>query len=142
MLERNIRITPNLSIPLSEISFRTSRSSGPGGQNVNKLETKVELVFDIFDSRAIAQSERDIILRRLHRAIGPSGLLTITEQRSRSQFQNKQLALERFRAMLLGALTPQKKRLKTRPSRTSGVKRLEAKRRHSEKKRLRASRPE
>ncbi len=137
MDESHLRITPHLLIPLSEIIFRTSRSGGPGGQNVNKVETKVEILFDVIHSPSLTQLQRSTILEHLNERIDSSGVLRVMAQRSRSQYQNKEIALDRFVQLLRNALKPKKLRIKTKPTRTAKADRLEAKRRVSEKKRLR-----
>jgi ribosome-associated protein len=133
----HLAISATLSIPLSEIGFRTSRSGGPGGQNVNKLETRVELLFDLFNSPSLSPIQRTLIITNLKNRIDESGVLRISVQDTRSQFQNKALAVDRFVSLLRFALRPRKKRRKTRPSESSRQKRLESKRRLSEKKRRR-----
>lgn len=142
MDETSLRITPHLLIPLSEITFRTSRSGGPGGQNVNKLETKVEILFDVLRSPFLTELQRSIILERLKDRIDSSGVMRVTAQQSRSQYQNKQLALERLLHLLRTALRPRKPRIKTKPTRGAKERRMQAKRHRSEKKRLRGSLPE
>jgi ribosome-associated protein len=133
----SITITSHLSIPFSEISFRTSRSSGPGGQNVNKVESRVELIFDVANSPTLTEAQRAALAEHLKQRIDTTGLLRIVVQRSRSQYQNKELALERFAEALRHALRRAKPRLKTKPSKSAKVKRLESKRHQSDKKRLR-----
>ena len=138
----SLTITSHLSIPFSEISFRTSRSGGPGGQNVNKVETKVEILFDANNSPSLTDIQRSIILERLKGRIDSSGILRVTAQRSRSQFQNKEFAVERFVELLRNALKPRKARIETKPTRLAKAKRLLAKRRQSEKKQSRKIYPE
>ena len=137
MDETFLRITPQLLIPISEITFRTSRSGGPGGQHVNKVETKVEMLFDVPRSPSLTNQQRSIILERLKSRISSDGLLRVASQRSRSQSQNKELVLERFAGLLRHALTPRKMRIRTKPGAGARERRLEGKRRTGEKKRLR-----
>ena len=142
MDESILRITPHLLIPLSEISFRTSRSSGPGGQNVNKLETKVEILFDVGRSASLSPAQRNMILDDLSGRIDSTGVLRITVQQSRSQYQNKELAVQRLVDLIRKALHPRKHRIATKPTRKAKARRMDSKRRMSEKKKLRKSFPE
>jgi ribosome-associated protein len=135
----HIFISPALRIPLSELNFRTSRSGGPGGQNVNKLETRVELLFDILHSTLLSETLRQRLLKNLAPHIDSSGMLSVTVQESRSQWQNKQIAIERFAQLIESGLYVPKKRKPTRPSKSAREKRLQQKKRHGERKRLRSS---
>lgn len=132
-----IEITKGLLIPMSEVRFRTSRSGGPGGQNVNKLETRVELEFNVLSSPRLSDHQRARIIEALASRIDSSGILRIVSSESRSQWKNKQQAIEKFAKLLRKALTPRKKRIRTGPSKASRERRLEQKKRQSEKKRLR-----
>ncbi len=134
-----IEITKSLLIPMSEVRFRTSRSGGPGGQNVNKLETRVELEFDVGSSPSLSDQQRSRILEALASRIDSAGILRVVSSESRSQWQNKQLAIEKFAKLLRKAITPRKKRIQTRPSKSSRERRMEQKKRQSEKKKLRRS---
>ena len=127
-------------VPLHEIEFRTSHSSGPGGQNVNKLETRVEARWNLDASRAITPEERARLKAALGPRIGPRGILRVTSQRHRSQSRNKEAALERLQALVALTLTPVKQRHATAPTRKSEESRIAAKRRRSRIKRLRALR--
>ena len=127
-------------VPLHEIEFRTSHSSGPGGQNVNKLETRVEARWNLDASRAITPEERARLKAALGSRIGPRGILRVTSQRHRSQSRNKEAALERLQALVALALAPVKRRHATAPTRKSEESRIAAKRRRSRIKRLRALR--
>lgn len=138
-----IEITDTVTIPLSELSFRFSRSSGPGGQHVNKAETRVELLFDVANSPSLTDEQREQVMRRLSSRIDSAGVLHVTSQATRSQKQNRDLAIERFRHLIARALQPEKKRKATRPSQAAKERRLREKRRRSEiKKYRREPRPE
>lgn len=121
----------------SEFNYKTSRSSGPGGQNVNKLNTRVELRFDVAGSLLLSENEKKKIKSKLANRINSNGELLITSQSERSQLKNKVAATERFYQLLTLALQPVKKRKATRPTRSSVEKRLDRKRQMSEKKSLR-----
>jgi len=136
-----IEITKSLLIPMSEVRFRTSRSGGPGGQNVNKLETRVELEFDVRSSPNLSDHQRARILDGLASRIDSSGILRIVSSESRSQWKNKQQAIEKFAKLLRKALVPRKKRIRTRPSKGSRERRLQSKKLHGEKKKLRRPGP-
>ncbi len=139
-MSRILQITSLVMIPLSELHFRTSRSSGPGGQNVNKLETKVELLFDVARSPSLSDEQKHSLLRFLEGRIDDDGILHVSSQRSRSQWENKELAMEKFAVLLRSALKPRKKRLATGATRASKERRLRSKKKHGQKKKTRALR--
>lgn len=127
-----VRINSSLSIPASEISFTFSRSSGPGGQNVNKLNTRATLRFDVTGSPSLSDAQRGRILERLSTRISREGILRVVSQKHRTQKMNRDAATERFAELLSEALVrrpPRKKR-----GIPAGVKRrrLENKRRRSQ----------
>lgn len=136
-MTRFIHILPSVKIPWSELRFRTSRSGGPGGQNVNKLETRVELLFDVIQSSSLTDDQKRAIAGHLGSRIDAEGILHVTSQRSRSQWENRQLATERFEELLRHALTPRKKRVATRASQSSTERRLESKKKQGQKKKIR-----
>ncbi|HAW53134.1 MAG TPA: aminoacyl-tRNA hydrolase [Flavobacteriales bacterium] len=119
---------------LSEITFTTSRSSGPGGQHVNKVDSKVTLRFDVKNSELLSESQRNRILAQLSTRISAGGVLVMSSQATRSQLDNKKKVLERFDKLLAKALTIPKKRKKTRPSKSAMEKRLKEKKVLAEKK--------
>jgi ribosome-associated protein len=118
----------------NELHFTASRSSGPGGQNVNKVNTKVELRFSIPGSILLSDEEKELILEKLKKKINSEGELIIVSQAERSQLKNKVKAVEKFYTLLARALTPRKKRKPTKPSQASKEERLETKRKQAEKK--------
>ncbi|MRR52829.1 MAG: aminoacyl-tRNA hydrolase, partial [Rhodocyclaceae bacterium] len=93
-MQEEIRITPELAIPLVEIELRFSRSSGPGGQNVNKTATRVELLFDVANSAALSDSQRDRLLERLRGQIDARGVLHLSSSEYASQWRNRQDVIE------------------------------------------------
>jgi ribosome-associated protein len=117
-----------------EFNFTASRSSGPGGQNVNKVSTKVELRFSIHQSNILTAEEKQILLEKLASKINMEGEIILVSQSERSQLKNREKAIEKFYKLLTKALTPVRKRKPTRPSRAAKEKRLEEKRILSEKK--------
>src|SRR3990172_7598990 len=112
---------------MSEIQFRTSRSGGPGGQNVNKLETRVELLFDITHSPSLSEGQRERLFSSLKSNVDAHGVLSVVSQKSRSQWKNKQDAIEKFVRLIQLALRIQKKRVKTSPTLVSKEKRIQEK---------------
>lgn len=121
----------------SEFTFATSRSGGPGGQNVNKVNTKVELRFSIDNSTLLSELEKHKIKSLLKNRINNEGELLITAQSERSQLKNKGKAIERFYQLINMALKPVKKRKPTLPTRSSIEKRLQLKKEKSQRKALR-----
>jgi ribosome-associated protein len=137
MQESHVVITHSLKIPITELQFRTSRSGGHGGQNVNKLETRVELLFDVAHSSCIPDLLRQRLLSSLSSKLDSLGILRVVAQDSRSQWKNKQLALGRLAALLKSALKVRKKRVSTKPTKTARESRLRMKKARGETKRLR-----
>ena len=119
---------------LPEITFQTSRSSGPGGQNVNKVESRVELRWHLMESQVLTDAQKALILEKLTNQLTADGLLLITAQDDRSQYRNKEIALTRFHELLLKSLRRPKPRKATKPNRSAVRKRLEGKKIQSEKK--------
>lgn len=137
MMITEIEITSALTIPFREISFRFSRSGGPGGQHVNKTETKVELLFDVEHSTALNEFQRSTLMRVLGNRIDTAGLLHVVVSQERSQMQNKSLAVELFARTLAAALKPRKKRVATKPTKGSKERRMTDKKIIGAKKKLR-----
>ncbi|UYZ58589.1 alternative ribosome rescue aminoacyl-tRNA hydrolase ArfB [Hymenobacter latericus] len=119
---------------LPELQFQTARSSGPGGQNVNKVETKVELRFQPGASAVLTEEQKQRLLEKLASRLTAEGVLIVTAQESRSQQRNKELAVQKFYELLQRSLHRPKARKATKPGAGAVRKRLEGKRRQSEKK--------
>jgi len=126
-----IEIAPGVAIDAAEIELRTSRSSGPGGQHANVTASRVEAVFVIADSRSLTEEQK----RRLSARLGP--VVTAVAQETRSQYRNRQLAIERLASRLRGALKQRRARRPTAPSKAAKRRRLDAKRKASERKQAR-----
>ncbi len=126
-----IAINENLSLPEAELQFRFSTGGGPGGQHVNKTATRVTLLFDVANSPSLDEETRVRLLDRLASRIDGRGLLHIDVHESRSQWQNRTAAVDRFRNLMADALVEQAERHPTRPSRRARQARLETKRRRS-----------
>jgi ribosome-associated protein len=131
MERESIRVTRSVALPVSEIDFRYSRSSGPGGQHAQKTETRVEALLDVEASSALTEAQK----RRVIAKAGP--LLRAVAQDERSQARNRELAVERLVEQLREALRVPRPRRPTKPTAQSRKRRLESKRRRSETKRLR-----
>ena len=130
---QSIRVTRSVSIPASEIRFRVSRSSGPGGQHANTAETRVEALFDVDASDALTDRQK----QRVRTKAG--AVVRAVAQDERSQARNRELALERVVAKLRDALKVERRRVATRPTKASVERRLEAKRRRAAVKRRRGA---
>jgi ribosome-associated protein len=127
----SIRVTRSVTVPRSEIEYRFSRSSGPGGQHAQKTESRVEAVFDVEASSALTERQK----QRVTAKAGP--LLRAVAQDSRSQWRNRELATERLVEQLRSALRVPRRRRPTKPTEAARERRLQEKRRRSEIKRLR-----
>lgn len=121
----------------SEIVFTTSRSSGPGGQNVNKVNSKVTLKFDVTYSTLLTEDEKAILLSKLSRHLTKEGVLLLTAQDKRSQLENKEAVLLKFDRLLAKAFEKKKVRKSTKPSKGAIQKRIKSKKELSEKKKWR-----
>jgi ribosome-associated protein len=120
-----------------ELIFTTSRSAGPGGQNVNKVNTKVTLKFDVPRSAVLNEEEKEIILTKLSSRITTEGVLMITAQDKRSQLENKDEAIRKFENLIVKAFRKKKPRKATKPSKGSVEDRIKKKKQRSEKKQWR-----
>ena len=136
-LDGRIRITPTLTIPRAELTYRATRSGGPGGQHVNKTSTRVELTWDVAASPSLDDDQRARIRERLARRIDSSGVLRMTDASTRSQHRNRERVTERFAEVVASAFVERKKRRPTRTPRAAKEARLEAKKKRSQTKQLR-----
>ena len=137
-----VSINSELRLPQAEVHYRTTRSSGPGGQHVNKTETQVELLFDVTHSPSLTDAQRQRILDKLKNLIDQDGVLHLSAQSERSQLRNREIVTARFQEVLAAALRVPKKRRPTKPTAASKAKRIESKKRRGQIKQLRRSTPD
>lgn len=126
-----VDVTPALRIPRTELTFRASRASGPGGQHVNKTSSRIELEWDVAASPSLTDVQRARLLSRLASRLDTAGVLRIVSGESRSQLRNRDAVVERLAELVASGLHVPKPRRKTKPSRAAKAARLEAKRRRS-----------
>lgn len=132
-----LEVTHDLALPERELRYRTSRSSGPGGQNVNKVETRVTVYFDVTNSDVLTDSQKERVLERLSTRTDKAGVLRVVSQKHRTQAANKEAARNKLATLVAEALKRRRRRRRTKvPARTKR-KRIEDKRRRSELKRRR-----
>jgi ribosome-associated protein len=135
-MDEGIRVAEGTVIPLEEIQFRASRSSGPGGQHANVTASRIEAVFDVQGSETLSDEQRALLRRKL------GDRVTAVAQDARSQARNRELALERLREKIAAGLRRPKPRRPTKPSRAARERRLQQKRQRSERKAQRRPPPE
>ncbi len=134
-----LQVTPTLAIPDAELVERFVRSAGPGGQNVNKVSTAVELRFDVAGSPSLPEHVRERLLARRDRRLTDEGVLVLSAQRFRTQDRNREDARERLAALIAAATVAPKKRIATKPSKGAKERRLGAKRERASVKRQRSA---
>ena len=135
----NLTVNSKLKIPVNEIQWRFSRSSGAGGQNVNKTDSRVEIVFNVFESKTLTPYQKHRISIQAEIKL-INGCICIAVQDKRTQYQNRQLALSRLASILRELLKPpSKKRRETKPTRSSQKRRVESKKKRGELKKVRQS---
>ena len=133
----NLKITRRIIIPSNEIQWRFSRSSGPGGQNVNKIESQVEILFNIHKSRSLNYSQKNLLLEKCNNKV-LNGCISIKVQEKRTQFQNRKLARQKLITLIKNILISEEKvRKMTIPTKSSQRKRLESKKKRGDLKRNR-----
>src|SRR5574338_45391 len=129
-----VPIRPGIAVPRHELTYRATRSGGPGGQHVNKTSSRVELTWSVATTSALGPELRARALERLATRLDGDGVLRLVSDRTRSQLQNKEDVTERFAKILAAALTIPKKRRPTKVSKAVKARRLDAKKRHGAKK--------
>jgi ribosome-associated protein len=133
----DLEVSPALTIPASELGWRFSRSSGPGGQHVNTTDSRVELSWNVADSAALSEDQRQMLIRRLGRRL-IAGVITVTASEQRSQLRNREIALAKLADIAAEGLAPEAApRRATKPTRGSNRRRLAAKEQRAATKRQR-----
>ena len=135
-----IKVTSNISIPEDELVFKVSRSGGPGGQNVNKVNTRVTLFFDVGNCESLSDAQKRRILTRLRTRADKNGVLRVVSQKHRTQRANREAAIERLQGLLTDAIETRPVRKETKIPYAVNQRRLEEKRRRSMLKKQRAKR--
>jgi ribosome-associated protein len=125
------------SLLYHELDFTASRSSGPGGQNVNKVNSKITVKFDIVHSQILTEEEKGTILKRLSPQLTKAGVLIVSSQDSRSQLENKEIVVRKLEQMIASAIEKKKIRKPSKPSKGTIQKRITSKKHHAEKKKWR-----
>ena len=132
-----LEVNKQIQIPLAELKFSFARSSGPGGQNVNKVNSKVNLHWRIFESNALHESVKQRFVKKFGKTINTEGDVVISSDESRSQPQNIEMCKEKLAVMIRQVFTPPKKRIATRPTTNQRMQRLDSKKKQSDKKKNR-----
>lgn len=132
-----IAITNHVHIGADELTFKASRSGGPGGQNVNKVNTRITLLFDLAGSPSLTESQKRRIAQRLSTRIDKQGVLRVVSQKHRTQEANRRAAVERFVQLLAGAIKPTPVRKKTKVPRSADERRLKQKKQRGQLKKSR-----
>lgn len=132
---RAVQVSQTLSVPWSELDFHATRAGGPGGQHVNRSATRVELWWNVATSPSLTEDQRARLLRRLATRIDQAGFLRLVSGARRSQLQNREAAVERFRDLVAAALVVRRPRKATRPTRGSVERRIAEKKRRGSVKR-------
>lgn len=140
--EGHLAVNARVSIPAAELEIRATRAGGPGGQHVNTSSTRVEVTWGALESSALSDADRDQLRTRLVTRLDSTGTLRVVAADTRSQRQNRELALQRMASLVRNALTVPKKRRPTKPTRASKMARLDTKKRRSTQKRDRRSKGE
>ena len=136
-MDSRIRVNIDADFLYKELKFKTSRSGGAGGQHVNKVNSKVSIQFDVYNSKILSDEEKQLIIKRLNNRITNSGLLILSADNERSQLLNKSIVLQRLNSLLKMAFQVEKHRTPTKPTMASRKRRSEFKKRLSAKKQLR-----
>jgi len=127
----------NTEVIIKELKFKAVRSSGAGGQHVNKVSSKIELFFDLQNSNSVTDEERELLLKKLQSKLTKDGFILLQCDESRSQHKNKEIVIKRFIKLITQSLKIPKKRKATKPSKSSVQKRLDKKKKHAYKKAFR-----
>ena len=133
-------ILPDMELLLSECRFEATRSSGSGGQNVNKVSTKVILLFNVSESKVLDEGQKDLFLSELHTRISKYGIFRLSSGRERTQLANRKLVTEKFISVVEKAFLTEEERIATKPTKSSKLRRIESKKAQSDKKLSRSQR--